>query len=154
MAATTLGVCLTLASALHAMPVFVPVQRFTLAWMHSIEKVRWEEDYAVVASPVTGQPPVLLALKARIKGSAAGMEPPDDAVLRHGWYEYPPRQAIVSELLLTRSEFTADYDWCMGGHCQTMSNLIASNPGITRVTPCFYAEHPKSINPTDPAVGR
>ncbi|HEY8906279.1 MAG TPA: DUF1850 domain-containing protein, partial [Rhodoferax sp.] len=139
MAAMPLGVCLTLASALHAVPVFVPVQRFTLAWMHSIEKVRWEEDYAVAARPA-GQPPVLLALKARVKGSAAGMEPPDDAVLSHGWYEYTPRQTILPELLLTRSEFTADYDWCMEGHCQTMSNLIASDKDITRVTPCFYSE--------------
>jgi hypothetical protein len=143
MAATTLGVCLTLAGALHAMPVFVPVQRFTLAWMHSIEKVRWEEDYAVVASPAAGQPPVLLALQARIKGSAAGMEPPDDAVLRHGWYEYTPRQTTLPELLLTRSEFTADYDWCMDGYCQTMSNLIASDRGITRATPCFDSKNPQ-----------
>lgn len=143
MAATTLGVCLTLASALHAVPVFVPVQRFTLAWMHSIEKVRWEEDYAVAPSPAAGQPPVLLALQARIKGSAAGMDPPDDAVLRHGWYEYTPRQTIVPELLLTRSEFTADYDWCMDGHCQNMSNLIASDRGTTRVMPCFGSKHPQ-----------
>ena len=140
MAATALGVCLTLASALNAAPVFVPVQRFTLAWTRSIEKVRWEEDYAVAAGRVAGQPPVLLALKARIKGSAAGMDPPDDAVLRNGWYEYTPRQTTLPELRLTRSEFTADYDWCMGGHCQTMSNLIASDIGITKVTPCFDSE--------------
>jgi hypothetical protein len=142
MAATTLGMCLTLASALHAVPVFVPVQRFTLAWTHSIEKVRWEEDYAVAASPVAGQPPVLLALKARIKGSAAGMEPPDDAVLRNGWYEYTPRQTTLPELQLTRSEFTDDYDWCMDGHCQKLSNLIASDQGVTRATPCFYSKPP------------
>jgi hypothetical protein len=105
--------------------------------MHPIEKVRWEEDYAVAPSPVAGQPPVLLALKARVKGSAAGMEPPDDAVLRNGWYEYTPHQTTLPELRLTRSEFTADYDWCVDGRCQIMANLIASDRGITRVKPCF-----------------
>lgn len=104
---------------------------------HSIEKVRWEEDYAVQKSPTPGQPPLLIALKARIKGSAAGMEPPDSAVLRNGWFEYTPQQTIVSELRLTRSEFTADYDWCVDGRCQSMSTLIASDKGLTSARACY-----------------
>jgi hypothetical protein len=137
---STLGVCLSLAAALQGTPeVFVPVTRFTLAWTHSIEKVRWEEDYAVQENPTPGQPPVLIALKARIKGSAAGMEPPDDAVLKNGWFEYAPRQTTVSELRLTRSEFTADYDWCVAGRCQSMSTLIASDKGMTSARACFYS---------------
>ncbi len=134
----TLGVCLSLAAALQGTPeVFVPVTHFTLAWRHSIEKVRWEEDYAVVTPAAPGQPPVLHALLARIKGSAAGMEPPSDAVLRNGWYSYTPTQTVVPELRLTRSEFTADFDWCVAGRCQPMSNLIASDTGITRARACF-----------------
>lgn len=137
---STLGVCLSLAAALQGTPeVFVPVTCFTLAWTHSIEKVRWEEDYAVQENPTPDQPPVLIALKARIKGSAAGMEPPDDAVLKNGWFEYAPRQTTVSELRLTRSEFTADYDWCVDGRCQSMSTLIASDTGVTSARACFYS---------------
>ena len=73
---SALGVCLSLAAALQGTPaVFVPVTQFTLAWTHSIEKVRWEEDYRVELDPLT-QLPVLHATAARIQGSAAGMEPP------------------------------------------------------------------------------
>lgn len=134
----SLGVCLSLASALPGTPeVFVPVHHFTLAWTHSIEKVRWEEDYAVEPGPTGRQAPVLKALRARIKGSAAGMEPPHDAVLKNGWYEYTPRQPMVAEMRLTRSEFTADYDWCVAGHCQELSTLIASDGGITSARPCI-----------------
>ncbi|MBN9403014.1 MAG: DUF1850 domain-containing protein, partial [Burkholderiales bacterium] len=42
-----LGICLTLAAAPRVPPRFVPVQAFTLAWAHSIGKIRWEEDYTV-----------------------------------------------------------------------------------------------------------
>lgn len=135
---STLGVCLSLAAALQGTPVvFVPVIRFTLAWTHSIEKVRWEEDYAVVPALEAGRAPLLQLLKARVRGSAAGMEPAADAILRDGWYEYTPQQRAVSELRLTRSEFTPDYDWCVNGQCQAMSTLIASDAGITSAIPCF-----------------
>lgn len=137
MAAWVLGICFTLASSSQALPVFVATERFTLAWTHSIEKQRWEEDYAVVPGNAPGQPPVLQALQARIKGSGAGMEPPPDAVLHNGWYVYTPTTTTVPELLLTRSEFTPDYDWCLAGRCQPLSNVIASDSGVTRAKPCF-----------------
>ncbi len=146
-----LGVCLTLAGALHAMPVFVAVEQFTLAWTHSIEKVRWEEDYGVVAS-ADGQRAELHALKARVRGSAAGMEPPEDAQLRNGWFEYTPTLQSPSELRLMRSDFTADYDWCVNGQCQPMSNLIASDAGVTRLKPCFDAQGSHRLSPTNPAA--
>lgn len=141
MGAALLGVCLSLTNALGSPPaptttVFVPVTQFTLAWTHSIEKVRWEEDYAVETKASTGQPQ-LHATRARIKGSAAGMEPPNDAVLQGGWYHYTPSIAHPDSLRLTRSEFTPDYDWCVAGKCQSMSTLIATDTGITRATACF-----------------
>jgi len=138
----SLGVCLTLVGAL-ATPapatVFVPTREFTLAWTHSIEKVRWEEDYRVDIDPANGQPR-LHAVAARIKGSAAGMEPPPDAVLRGGWYHYTPVMANPPELLLTRSEFTPDFDWCVGPRCQKMSTLIAQTGSMTMATACFSSE--------------
>lgn len=124
------GICLALA-ATAAAPVFVPAERFTLAWTHSIEKVRWEEDYAV-----TPQPPTLQALAARVRGSAAGMEPPDDARLVNGWYTYTPHLRNPSELRLTRSEFTPDYELCLSGQCQPMSAWLPSDGDVTRLTAC------------------
>ncbi|GAB4202390.1 MAG: DUF1850 domain-containing protein [Tibeticola sp.] len=130
-----LGACLSLAAALGAGEVFVPVQVFTLAWMHSIEHVRWEEDYAVTTDPHTGQP-VLQATRARIRGSAAGMEPPPDARLVGSWFVYTPAQRFVPVLHLTRSVYTADYDWCVAGRCEPLQNLLRSDGGVTELRAC------------------
>ena len=133
---TMLGLCLSLAAALQSSPVvFVPATEFTLAWTHSIEKVRWEEDYAVRLDAVRGQPE-LHAVQARVRGSAAGMEPPPDAVLRQGWYHYTPAIPSLPELRLTRSEFTPDYEVCMQGRCRPMADWMASDGGVTLLKAC------------------
>lgn len=69
-----MGLCLGLAGIAWTT---LPVRDFTLAWMHSIEHVRWEEDYLVTADG-------LVPGEARIQGSGAGMEPPQGAELRDG----------------------------------------------------------------------
>lgn len=130
-----LGVCLSLAAALGPGEVFVPVQAFTLAWTHSIEHVRWEEDYAVIIDPHSAAP-VLRATRARIKGSAAGMEPPPDARLVGGWFVYTPSPRLLPMLRLTRSVYTADYDWCVAGHCEPMQRLLPSDGGVTELRAC------------------
>jgi len=125
------GICLALAASAAA-PVFVPTEQFTLAWTHSIEHVRWEEDYAVLP----GTPLRLQALAARVRGSAAGMEPPDDARLAEGWYHYRPRNPLPDALRLTRSEFTADFTLCLQGRCAPMGHWLPSDGGITLLSAC------------------
>lgn len=156
-----LGVCLTLAATLGGAPVqtaFIPLERFTLAWMHSIEKVRWEEDYGVVAGADPRQPPVLLALQARVRGSGAGMEPPPDAQLRDGWYAYTPQIQSPPALRLTRSIYTADYDFCSAGRCRPMSDLLPSDGDITLLQPCRSGppgpidQPAPELSPQSPAV--
>ncbi|MBS3996988.1 MAG: DUF1850 domain-containing protein [Hydrogenophaga sp.] len=152
----TLGICLALAAA-TAPPVFVPAERFTLAWTHSIEKVRWEEDYAVMAGAVGADeaaaneavespagrptaidaaPPRLHAVAARVRGSAAGMEPPEGARLVDGWYTYTPALPYPTGLRLTRSAYTADYELCVQGACRPMANWLPSDGDITLLTAC------------------
>ena len=134
---SAIGVCLALAAAGQAAaPVFVSVERFTLAWTHSIEKTRWEEDYAVLPGATPGAAPVLQALTARVRGSGAGMEPPPDAVLRNGWFEYTPPSLAPHGLRLTRSVFSADYEWCTSGRCAPLSTLLPSDGDITLLIPC------------------
>ena len=131
-----LGVCLALAAlSPAAAPTFVPGTHFTLSWMHSIEKVRWEEDY-VVQAPADRQVLQLYAAQARVQGSAAGMEPPPDAVLRDGWYVYKPSITVTDLLPLTRSEFTADFTLCTDGKCHLMAHWLPSDGGVTNLTPC------------------
>lgn len=134
------GVCLALLTAAGisaSPPVFVPVERFTLAWVHSIEKVRWEEDYVVLPGQSADSAPVLKAVAARVHGSGAGMEPPRDArLVRGGWYEYTPKIRMPGELRLTRSIYTTDYDWCTRGSCRPLSELLPSDGGVTLLTAC------------------
>ena len=60
------------------------VTAFTLSWTHSVEKTRWEEDWRVT-------PAGLEIVEASVKGSGAGMEPPEGAVLKDGWWVYRPK---------------------------------------------------------------
>lgn len=134
-----LGVCLVLtalAAAPGHVPAFIASEQFTLAWTHSIEKVRWEEDYAVVRKGPPNARPVLKAIAARVRGSAAGMEPPPDAVLHKGWFHYTPAQRFPSELRLSRSEFVPDYELCTNGTCSALSRWLPSDGGVTQLTAC------------------
>jgi hypothetical protein len=130
------GVCLALALALSpTTPVFIDTQAFTLAWTHSIEKVRWEEDYRIV-TPGIGVPPALVPWRARVRGSGAGMEPGAQARWRDGWFEYPTRTDPLPALHLSRSEFVPDYELCLADGCRPMSHWLPSDGGTTVVTAC------------------
>jgi hypothetical protein len=139
-----LGICLALAggpaAADEGAAVFVATQRFTLAWTHSIERVRWEEDYEVRAASAHAAP-VLHAVMSRVRGSAAGMEPGPDAVLRDGWYHYRPAQREHAQLWLTRSAYTADYELCLdGAACRPLAAWLPSDGWRTRLWPCRHGQ--------------
>jgi len=112
-----------------ALTVAVPTSRFTLAWQHSVEKVLWEEDYLIAGG-------WMLATGARIRGSGAGMEPPDGAVLQGGVWHYRPANRWLRELRLARSEFTPDYRLCFGGRCLPLSRWMPLQAGVTTLQPC------------------
>lgn len=109
-----IALCLGLAASIGAV---IPAQQFTLAWNHSIEKIRWEEDYQVHAE-------VLELIEARIRGSGAGMEPPADALLRNGVWHYRPASRIVPRLSLARSAVVADYELCVAGSCRALGDYL------------------------------
>ncbi|CAN1533095.1 Protein of unknown function DUF1850 [Burkholderiaceae bacterium] len=135
---TALGICLSLA-ALSGPAVWVPGDQFTLAWTHSVERTRWEEDYTVQWRGAPAQA-VLIATEARIRGSGAGMEPPPDAVLNGGWWRYTPTIRQPLELPLMRSGFVPDFERCDAQGCQPLSNWLPSDGGVTLLRAC---ESPK-----------
>ena len=53
--------------------VHLAATEFTLAWTHSVERVRWEEDWRVEGDR-------LVAADSRVRGSGAGMDPPAAAL--------------------------------------------------------------------------
>lgn len=104
---------------------FIAASLFTLSWQHSVEKVRWEEDWRVT-------PLGLEIVEARVRGSGAGMEPPQDARLVDGWWVYRPAVAPVPELYLAASGATSDgWRLCTPGECITV--------GATRSQPVRLA---------------
>ncbi|GHC77532.1 DUF1850 domain-containing protein [Limoniibacter endophyticus] len=84
---------------------------FLLSWTHSVEKTPWEEDWVVT-------PQGMVIVEARLKGSGAGMEPPEEAVLKDGWYRYvpkiPPRQEIV---LAASGKTVSGWSMCTEDRC-------------------------------------
>lgn len=84
---------------------------FTLSWTHSVEKTRWEESWRVTEAG-------LQVVEARVKGSGAGMEPPDGARLVDGWWVYTPQVPAQRELVLAASGTTGSgWDLCVGKAC-------------------------------------
>ena len=92
---------------------------FTLAWTHSVERTRWEEDWRVT-------PAGLELVAARVEGTGAGMEIPDGAVLEGGVWSYRPNLPPQRSLLLARAGATGGgWELCADGRCLT----IGAEPG-------------------------
>jgi len=117
--------------AAGAVTASLAIQGFTLAWMHSIEKIRWEEDWRVEGRE-------LHLVAARIRGTGAGMEPPPGAVLRDGVLHYVPAVAPLENLALAHSPYTRGYELCLETGCRPLADYL---PGIAEtatilVSPC------------------
>jgi hypothetical protein len=120
-----MGVCLATAVATATLAA----NAFTLAWTHSIERLRWEEDWRTEDGE-------LMLDAVRVRGHGAGMEPPAGAVLRDGaWVWHPAGRHAV--LRLTRSAYTADYDWCdAAAGCRPLGRILPSDGGVTELRAC------------------
>ena len=144
--AAALALCLALAGdpagAAPARATVLPAATATLAWTHSIEKIRWEEDWAVAASapsaalpPVTASTPPMAGpgvtiAEARIRGSGAGMEIPEGAVLRDGVWHYRPGLPPLPAVRLTHSPYVAPYTLCVAGDCRPLPGWLAGGGAI------------------------
>ena len=120
---------LCLASAAAALSLAADV--FTLRWTHSVEKTGWEERWRVDGG-------ALVLEQARIRGSGAGMEPPDGAAWQDGWWVYRVDRR-VAELNLAVSRATGE-GWALCTARDGCRDLEAMLPGGTiRIAPCRHA---------------
>ena len=103
-----------------AVAAALAIDSFTLSWTHSIEKVRWEEDWRVVGSE-------LVISAARIRGTGAGMEPPAGAVLKDGVWHYRPPLPPQDVLRLAHSPHAGGYTLCTMTLCAPLADRL---PGI------------------------
>ncbi|TSE27624.1 DUF1850 domain-containing protein [Tepidimonas aquatica] len=114
-----------------------PAGTLTLAWQHTIERVRWEEDYALPRA--SDEPPLLLATAARVRGSGAGMEPAPDARWQGGWYVWSPQRRLPA-LHLAHSAYATDHTLCLDGRCAPLTRWLPSaappTSGVVRLRAC------------------
>jgi len=107
------------------------IAAFTLVWTHSIEKVDWQEDWRVT-------PQGLELAQARIKGSGAGMEPPPEARLIDGWFQWRPERAPMAEVVLGNSGAAGEWRLCHDAKCRTLSDIFERPIGgnVTAMRAC------------------
>ncbi|MCR8725704.1 DUF1850 domain-containing protein [Frigidibacter sp. ROC022] len=100
---------------------------FSLSWEHSVEKIEWRETWEVL-------PEGLHLTQAAVKGSGAGMDPGEGAVLRDGWWVWTPDLAPVPQLVLAASGATrGGWTLCADGACR----VIGAEAGAPLVlAPC------------------
>lgn len=132
---------MSLCLAAGALTVSLMADRVTLAWMHSVEKIRWEETWAQ-------EPGGLRLVEGRVKGSGAGMDPPPEAQLKDGWWRWVPDVPPLGEVVLRRSGATADWEVCpvaakewasatgSAAACRAMGDLVPADADPVRLIPC------------------
>jgi hypothetical protein len=106
--------------AAGAATAVLAIESFTLTWIHSIEKIRWEEDWRIFGSE-------LVIDEARIRGSGAGMEPPAGSVLKDGVWHYRPALPPQQVLRLSHSPHAGGYSLCTATLCRPLADHL---PGI------------------------
>jgi hypothetical protein len=118
-----LSLCLISAGVVKTLAVAA----FTLAWTHSVEKVEWQEDWRVT-------PAGLELVQARVKGSGAGMEPPPEARLVDGWFQWQPKRAVMPEVVLGNSGAAGEWRLCREGNCRSLSEIFEHSIGANATT--------------------
>lgn len=120
---------MSLCIALAATVLTIPTTTFSLSWEHSVEKVEWREEWAVTSSG-------LQLTQANVKGSGAGMEPGEGAVLEDGWWRWKPTLPPVSEIRLAASgETPGGWELCHEGGCLTLGGQAGEDSVISPCTP-------------------
>ena len=120
---SSLSLCLASAGVVKTLSITA----FTLVWTHSIEKVDWQEDWRIARDG-------LELVQARIKGSGAGMEPPPEARLVDGWFQWWPARAPMPQLVLGNSGAAGEWRLCSDGHCRTLSEIFGHPVGVNVTT--------------------
>lgn len=122
---------MNLCLVLGAQKIVYATVAFTLAWTHSVEKTRWEEDWRVT-------PQGLEIVEARIEGSGAGMEVPPDASFDGRTWRYHPTLPVQTSIALARSGTTGgSWQVCFAGSCHDLPERAseAQSPALLSACP-------------------
>lgn len=127
---------MSLCLATATVAVAVAAQAFTLAWTHSVQKTEWRERWRVDAG-------MLVLDEARVRGSGAGMEPPEGSVLRDGWWIYRADRRVADLRLAASGATGGGWRLCLDGEpCRDLEAWLtrgAAAPdaiGLSAHAPC------------------
>lgn len=90
-------------------------QGFTLGWTHSVERTGWRENWRVEGDR-------LHLVSAAIRGSGAGMEPGEGAVLKDGWLEWQPDLRVPAITLAASGATGAGWTLCTDSGCRELGH--------------------------------
>lgn len=116
---------MSLCLATTAVALNLAVQSFSLAWVHSVERTEWRENWRT-------QDQQLVLVNAKVRGSGAGMDPGEGATLRDGWWVWPGNGIPVPDLHLAVSGATVSgWQWCAKGFgCHDLERWLTRNGQI------------------------
>jgi hypothetical protein len=109
-------VSLCLASAVLALSL--GVDHFTLRWTHSVERSEWVEHWRIDGADLVLQ-------DAQVRGSGAGMEPPEGSVLKNGWWVYRADRRLPVLLLAVSGATGRGWQLCTELGCKDLEALLA-----------------------------
>lgn len=109
---------MSLCLATPALAVSLALHGFTLGWTHSVEKTEWLERWQVQADG-------LRLVEARVRGSGAGMEPAEGAVLRDGWWVYDAALQVPVLRLAVSGATGSGWRLCGGADCHDLESWLA-----------------------------
>ena len=112
-----------------ALSVALGASEITLSWRHSVQKTLWEEDWRE-------EPDGLRLVEARIEGSGAGMDPPENARLENGFWRWRPALPAQERIVMRRSGATADWRVCSAGACRSMGELLPAQADPVTLQRC------------------
>jgi len=110
-----MDVCLSLAATAFVL-ARLP-QPLTLSWRHSVEGTVIEEDYAVDSRSLRLE-------EIRVRGPAAGIEPPEEARFRDGVWRYRPALPPLAQVHFANAQ--PGYVICAGGRCMQLDALAGT----------------------------
>ncbi len=120
---------MSLCLAAGALVISLSASEITLRWRHSVQKTLWEEVWREA-------PGGLRLVEARVEGSGAGMDPPEDAVLRDGFWRWTPALPDLPEVVMRRSGATADWRVCVREECRPMGVYLPAKADPVTLKPC------------------
>ncbi|MEO7246121.1 MAG: DUF1850 domain-containing protein [Rubrivivax sp.] len=125
---------MSLCAAAGGVLLAIAAESFTLAWTHSVERVEWRERWQVDGGS-------LRLVESRVQGSGAGMEPPDGAVLRDGWWVAPASLRVPVLRLAVSGATGSGWRLCIdGAGCRDLERLLQDagggrRPGVIALSP-------------------